>query len=229
MADDLIHEVEESLKQEKMEKLWKEYGGYLIAAIIMAVLLTAIITGWRSWNSKINARQTSAIIEALAEENQINELNIITAGLRPGQRAVSHLTSAGLLLRDNQKEEALEHYKIAAHDKNIQPVFRDLAQLMVVRLEWSMKNSDTKPQEMLAMLKPLWQNKDNPWQSHAHMQAAIILAHADADYKTAREHLNMVISATDIPASLIERARALDQVYAFKMTKQDMIKGEPEG
>ncbi len=216
MADDLIHEVEESLKQERLERLWKDYGSYLIAAIILTILLTALVTGWRGWNSKVNISQTSSVIEALEQEDQVSELEKIMTGLRPGHRAISHLTAAGLLLRDDKKEEALKHYKGAANNKDLAPVFRDLAQLMAVRLEWSMEESETGPQTLLAMLKPLWEDQSSPWQWHARMQAAIIEAHANTDYTAAHDHLSAVMTAQNIPSSLIERARALDQVYALK-------------
>lgn len=217
MTNDLIHEVEESIKQERLEKFWKEYGSYLIAAAILAVLLTALFTGWRSWNQKVNISQTTALIEALDQENKPAALEQITGTLRPNHRAIARLTAAGLLLRDGKQEEALASYKAAAEDRDIQPVFQDLARLMAVRLEWGMQKPDANPQTLLAALQPIWEDNGSPWRWHAHEQAAVILAHAQKDYVNARAHLAKIIEAKDILPSLQERARALDHVYVQKI------------
>ncbi len=238
MADDLIHEIEESIHQERLEKLWKEYGSYLIAAIVLVVLATALVSGWRSWNSKVNTSQTTAMIEALEKEDKVAALDQIIQGLRPSQRAIAHLTAAGLLLRDGEQEAALEHYTKTASNKDIKPVFRDLAQLMAVRLEWGMDSGEAQssPQVLLARLKPVWSDKKSPWRHHAHLQAAMILAHANGDYNGAREHLTLITTAEGVPQSLAERARSLAHVYALKMDESasaeipaETAQEEPEG
>ena len=38
MSNDLIQEVEDSLRQERTAQLWKEYGPYLVAGIILVPL-----------------------------------------------------------------------------------------------------------------------------------------------------------------------------------------------
>ena len=43
---DIFREVEEDVRRERFEKLWKAYGNYAIAAL---VLLFAGIGGWQFW------------------------------------------------------------------------------------------------------------------------------------------------------------------------------------
>ena len=43
---DIFREVEEDVRRERFEKLWKAYGNYAIAAL---VLLFAGIAGWQVW------------------------------------------------------------------------------------------------------------------------------------------------------------------------------------
>ncbi|MCB9990504.1 MAG: hypothetical protein H6867_03870 [Rhodospirillales bacterium] len=227
MADDLIHEIEESIKQEKLEKFWKEYGPYLIAAIVLAVLFTALVSGWRGWNDKINASQTSAVIQALAEEDQVAAIDKIAAELRPNQRAVAQLTTAGLLARDEKMEQALAHYNAAATDKDIKPVFRDLALLMAARTEWAMNAPEMDAQSILTKIKPLWESDKSPWRWHAHMLAAVIEAHANENYAAARDHLAVITTAQGLPRSIQDRARALDHVYTMKMPETETPKTTP--
>lgn len=236
MSNILIHEVEESLKRERLETLWKEYGGYLIAGVVLAVLVTALVTGWRGWNEKINMAQTTSLMDALEKEDQAAALEGLMQDLRPGHKAVARLSEAGLLLRDGKKDEALAQYIFVADDKAIDPVFRDLARLMAVRVEWAdgAAAQDSAP-SLLGALEPILKDKNSPWQWHAHVQAALILAHGSKDYEGARKHLAAVIGAEKkVPPSLMERAKALDHVYALKAAgaKGDAgnkTKEEPEG
>lgn len=235
MADDLILEIEETIKQEKLEKFWKEYGSYIIATIVLIVLCTALLTGWRSWNEKVNTSQTAALISALDSKNPAGELENMVYTLRPNQRAIAQLTTAGILLHDNKLNEALGHYQALAHDSEIDTLYRDLGTLMAVRLSLQMEDNTTSPNDMLAQLKPLWENPKSPWRWHAHEQAALILAHLKNDYAGAREHLGAIMAAQKIPASLQDRARSLNHVYELKLSQsQDKAaakkdKEEPEG
>ena len=83
--NELIHEVEESLKQDRLQELWKKYSGYLIAGIITIVLVTALSTGWNSWNASINISNTNLLLEALEQENKPAAIADVMQNFRPGQ------------------------------------------------------------------------------------------------------------------------------------------------
>ena len=44
---DIFAEVDEELKQERLEKLWKEYGGIFISCIAAIILGTAANSGYK--------------------------------------------------------------------------------------------------------------------------------------------------------------------------------------
>lgn len=227
MADDIILEIEESIRQERIEKLWKEYGSYILAAAFLAVILTAGLTGWRGWNEKANIRQTDSLLAALERDDKAAELAKIAEDLRPGQRAIAHMTAAGLLLEEGKKEEALSHYNALASDADAPSVFRDLATLMAVRLSWDMSDGKTGADMLLKMLAPLWDDAANPWQYEARLQAALILAQGAQNYEAARKHLAVILAAPDLPRTLTERARALDHLYEMDM--KNAASEEPKG
>ena len=237
MTNELINEVEESLRKEQLENAWKEYGPWLIAGAICAVLLTAGVTGFRSWNERVNSKHTTVLMQALDAKDVPAELAKISGDLGAGQKAIARLTAAGALLREKKDSEALEYYKAAADDRGMPGMWRDLARVMAIRLEWSMPDVKDKTQEYLAQLKPIWSKTGNPWGAHAHLQAALIHAHDLTDYNQARTHLAAIMENENVPPSLLERARALDHVYALKSKdgaanaekSADKPKEEPEG
>ncbi len=214
--NELIHEIEESLKQDRLNALWKEYGPYIIGGAILAVVLTGIMSGWRAWNHSVNTRQTAVLVQALSEEDIPAALNKATGPLRPGARAVAWLTEGGVLLGKGKKEEALAVYTKAADDKALPALYGGLARLLSVRLEWSLEKKDADPEALITRLKPLLKDKGSAWHWHALVQAALIAAHDLNDYARAHEYLDAVRSGAGVPPSLLERAKALDLVYALK-------------
>lgn len=231
--DTLLTELEEDLRQERLHALWKEYGAYIIAGVVLAVLLTGFISGWRSWNEKTGAAQTALIMEALDSNDIPAALDKAAAQLRGGPRAVAWLVEAGALVQTSKEEEALAVYKKAGADGGLPGIYRDLAVLLGVRLEWSLAGADTDAKALMATLKPLLDSPGNPWHFHARIQAALIAAHDMKDYALAQQYIAPVIAADDIPESLRERARALGQIYRIKLSAASVNapaeKDKPEG
>ena len=72
---DIFREVDEELKQERYEKLWREYRWYIIGA---AVAVVAAVAGWQAWNAyQTNQRhaegQRFAAAAALLLDGKSNE------------------------------------------------------------------------------------------------------------------------------------------------------------
>ena len=219
MASDqnLILEIDEALKREKTEKFLKEYGPYILAGAVLAVIFTGLISGYRSWENKISAQQTSQLMQAMTSEDQVKALEELAPSLRPGPRAIALMTAASNLMTQDKTTEAQAIFKKASADKALPAVYRDLATLNDVRLSSGAKDADGKA--LLAQLQPLM-GKGNPWRLHAHIEAALINANLLNDYATARTLLAPVVGAAeaDAPPSLITRARALDQVFGQKVS-----------
>jgi hypothetical protein len=226
--NELIHEVEESLRQERLQAMWREYGPYIIGGAILAVLFTALSAGWRSHEYRINTAQTAAVIEAVTSPEPAAALGKITPTLRPGPRALAYLTEAGTLLQSDKNNEALAVYDRAAADKTVPEPFHSLAVLLEVRLAWSMKGKiDAQTlwplkgrdrieiaKTLLGQLQPLIANEKNPWHDYARIQAALITAHDLNDYSAARALLAPVKKESAGDSDLAKRASVLDQVYA---------------
>lgn len=221
MSNDLIHEVEESLKQERMEKLWKEYGSYVIAACVLAVLFTAAISGWRTYNVKANTADTAAVLYALDQENKAQAVSTMleTEDLRGGQEAVARLTAAGLLIREDKPAEALTHYRAVAANGDVPEMFRELARYLAVRTAWTLDSDGDKAQVLLDELSPVIANEGSSWKYHARVLAAMINAADLQNYQAARDMLVPVREEKNLPLSLIQTARALDQVYQEQLRK----------
>lgn len=211
---DLLQDIDEALKREKAEKFWRENSPYILGGAVALVIMTGAITAWQSWRNNVNEERTAAIVTALdAKEN--NAALLIDAGktLKGPHKAIAELQAAGLLVKDGKNDEALKQYQAVAADSSASALWRDLATLMSVRLEWTPEVDEAKANTLYSQIKPLL-SRNNPWHLHAALQAALIAGDSLKDYKAALSHLGEITNDETAPPALKERAKALNHVYA---------------
>lgn len=223
MTDGLIQEVDDSLREERIQRFWRENGSYIIAGCLLAILVTALISGYRNWNDKIHAHDTALVLNAIDADNMVQELGSVAPIVRPGTRVVALMTAAGKLFQEGQVAEAKAQFDILATDEGVSPIFRDLAQLQSARLGTQLLEGteagalDVKANDLLDKLLPLWQKVDSPWRFHARYQAGLIAGAYLKDYDLAHEHLSAVQGDDNLIDSLKQRAAVLDHVYLLDL------------
>lgn len=131
---DIFHEIEEDIRKERMERLWKRYGPYAIA---VAVLIVLGVAGWRGWEwySAQRAREAGASFEQalqLAREGRSAEaetaLRDLAANGPAGYAALARFRAATELAATD-KAAALGRFDEIAADISISSGLRDLARI----------------------------------------------------------------------------------------------------
>ncbi len=214
--NDLIQDVENAMRQERTEQMWREYGPYILGGALLAVILTAGISGYRAWDDSVNRGNTGQLLQAMESKDEVAALRAAEGGLRPGQKMLARFTVAGALLKDGKNDEALKEYQGIAADTALPAMYRDLGLWLSVRLDWSLHHDKTKAKALADALQPLIAENANPWNSHARIEAAQITARGLGDYKKARDLLAPVMADQTLPDSERQRAEALDHVYALQ-------------
>lgn len=215
---DLLAEVDEMMRQERLEKLWKEHGGMLIGFVVAVILMTAAISGYRSWTTHVKTEQTSRLMTLMESSDFPENISAEEIQLRGGLKGMALITAGGAYVSDGKTDEALKVYQAAAEDKSISEEIRQLAVLMAVRLQSG--NQDYDAQSLLDLLKPVVNDDASPWQNHARLETASLLANREQNYAEAREFLNLIMEQQNIPETLYNSARALDHVYTLKAKTQ---------
>jgi len=213
---DLLAEVDEAMRQERMEKFWHENKTYIIAFIALTILSTAAMSGYRSWDAKTKIKQTEEVIAL--QESADYPSNIIDAELkvRPSLRGITLLSAAGRFMEQDKPEEAAKLYARLAADTKIPAEFQDLGVLMDVRLK--MDNDSAQNAELLAALQPVLKSK-SAWKPHAQIDAALL--EATQNPQKSLELLNAVSDTEGLPPSLYERAQKLHHVIAGNIPETD--------
>jgi hypothetical protein len=219
--DGLLREIEEELRRERLEKIWKEYGTYIFAAAAVIVLG---VLGYKFWEThRLNAAQDSGqrYEEALLLANDKKdgsaekEFEKIVADGAGGYRALAQLQLAGAQGRQGKKAEALATYEALASDDGADPMLRDFARLQAAGLHIG----EADFTEIENRLTPLMAD-DSPWRYSA--RELLGLAAFKAGKPTeARTILTPLFVDQSTPQSITERAQiVMAEIAAGEIAKK---------
>ena len=206
---DFIREIEEDIRRERLEKLWKRYGVYLIAAGVLIVALAAGWTGWQRYRSHQIA-QDSVLYAAAASLAQAGKPAAAAAAFAKiaadgdgGYRVLAGLRAAGAYLAAGDRKAAIAAYDRLAQDSSVEARYRDLARYLSV-----LNRADSaKPKALEAELRPLLQ-KDDPWRFSARELMAVLELKA-GDKKAAARDFGALANDLQAPVGLRERAAGM--------------------
>ncbi|BAE50146.1 tetratricopeptide repeat protein [Paramagnetospirillum magneticum] len=139
-TDLLIKEVDEDLRQEELNRLWKKHGGLFAAAALALVLAVAGWQGWQGWEAKqrqaASARysETAALIEQGKKDEAVEVLNKLSAEGPKGYRLLADLRKADMAQQAGDFTGAAALYGKIAADTSVDKVYRDMSTIRAAYL-----------------------------------------------------------------------------------------------
>lgn len=206
-----LAEVDEALKQERMARFWNSYGGFVLGTVLLVIIGTAALSGYRLWDNGVKTAQTEKLLNALSAEDHASELTALAKDLRPGLKTLALWQAAGEWVKKNDSPKAMELYVQIRNDASSPPDFRQLAALQISRL-----TAQADPEKGLPLLEKVANDEKNPWSDIARLEVAVLQAHHRKNFKLAREHLATLLKTESLPQSLERKARSLDMLYALQ-------------
>jgi hypothetical protein len=171
---DIFHEVEEEVRRERWEKLWKEYGDYIIAAAAFIVIAAAAWQLWRFYEQREQLRSSSEYLAAqqLLDSGQApaaaEAFGKLAASAPHGYAAISRLQEAGALLTAGRTPDAVKLYMEIANGDD--PILANVAR---IRAAWALAETASRA-DLEKLLAPLT-DPSNAWNP----MAREILAYSD--------------------------------------------------
>lgn len=138
--DTLMREVDEELRREQLQKLWEQYGTYMIGA---AVALLVGVGGYKWWEARRNAaaeragQQFEQALDMSGAGNTVDAQNIlktIGSGSGSGYPVLAQLALAGQAAKAGNTDAAISGFDAAAAKAGDQ-LIKDYARLQTVALK----------------------------------------------------------------------------------------------
>ena len=214
---DIFQEVEEDVRRERYEKLWKQYGNYIIA---LAVLIVAGVAAFQAWQRyDLSKRQTVSdqfqqASQLVASGNYVQaetEFDRIAKTAPTGYSNLAKLRLAGIYLAEGKRDQSVTLLRELTTLSD--PILSSAAR---VRLAWTLADASPRA-EIATLLQPLMAN-NNPWR----FAASEVIAYVDLKDGARNQAISeyqQIAQDTAAPATLRQRAGGI----------AEFLKANPQG
>lgn len=133
---DIFREVDEELKQDRYEKLWRQYGKFVIAG---AVVVVAAVAGWKAWESHQTSQRHAegkkfATAAALMQDGKAADASAafsqLAAEAGSGYGILARFYQASIVAKGGDAAGAIGIYDSIAEDSSAPDSMRELATVL---------------------------------------------------------------------------------------------------
>lgn len=203
---DIFREVEEEVRRERLEKIWKDYGDYIIAGVAVIVIAVAGFEFWQRYEANKEAEASAEYNAALQLADQdpaaaIKKFEDLSQHAPSGYATLAKFLEADILVITGDHDKALSIYQsLGASDEGL------ISNAARLRAAWSI--ADFAPRATIEKLVGPLNTKDSAWR----FLGSEVLAYAD--FRTgaldrAEREYSALANDSAAPNTVRERARSM--------------------
>lgn len=210
---DIFREIDEEMRQENLQRIWKKYNVLIVAAVAAILIGTAGYVGWQHYSASQRAAEAERFAAALAVAGQenadqaIRDFAAVAGEAKYGYAALARLEQAGLMAEAGDLPGAIDAYDALAADSAAAQPFRDLA---IVLGAYRRLQADDAPGAVTS-LSGLAAGS-SPWR-HLAREITALAAEKQGNRAEARRLLRQLVDDTEAPSGV--RARAAEMLQAL--------------
>jgi len=204
-----LREVDDELRREQIQSMWKRYGRYMLGAVLLALAAFAAFLFWRAHSQQQAEKRGEDMSAAIADiqagrkTEAGQKLDALIADGGTGYAVTALFAKAALAAGKGDSKTAAGIYAGVAADESVAQPFRDVALIRQTLTEYD----SLKPQQVIDRLKPLTQ-PDNGFFGTAGELTAMALLQLNRPAEAGRL-LAAVAQDKNSPATLRARAERL--------------------
>jgi hypothetical protein len=210
LVDDIIREIEDDLRSDKLKRLWRRYHVVVYGAAVLLVLAVAGYQVWQHLEATRRAAESARYAQAmaLAERGDVAGAGQAFAALgrdagAGGYGTLARLYDADLRARQGDIDGALQGYDAVAADSGVERRLRDLALLLGAQFRVDRDDVASLTQRLQPLLA-----EDNTWRFSARELIAVAALRA-GDLAAARTDLARLSDDAAAPPGIRARAAEL--------------------
>jgi len=205
-SETFIREVDENPRRDQARDFARNYGPWLIGAMILLLVAIGGYLFWQDRQKKQAAAQSEELSKIILDIGDGNiagapaRLDAMAATGDDAYRASALLTRAALAVQQRDLKLAAAKYREIAADDGLPQPYRDLATIRGTAIEYD----SLKPEEVVARLQPL-AKPGNPWFGSAGEMTGMSLAKQNRNSE-AGQLFAKIAADKSVPDSIRSRA-----------------------
>jgi len=215
--DALLREIDDELKQENLQQIWKKYGTLIVAGSVALVAGIAGFKGWQAYDLNQRTAQgerfaaAQKLIGAGKNEDALGAFGAISKDSTAGYAMLARFQLAALAATDGDMTGAIDGYRVIADDTALSTIYRELAVIQGALVELDSKAGAGPLTERAAGLV----DGNSPWRFSA-KEITALAALKNGDKKTARMRYDELAKEAAAPQGLRSRAGEMLKILPGK-------------
>jgi hypothetical protein len=214
---DIFAEIDSALQRDRLEGLWRSYGGLVIVGVFGLILATAVNSGWQAWQRHDDTKKTAAILTVRQDKDPLAALLSLSEKTDHQHRRSILMNAASLAVKAGKIPQAIDLYDgIFKDSKNARDQILPYLYAARLRHASGALNEKNAP-EIVTQLMNFGNNPDLTLRWQCLYQASLILLDVQKDPVKAKALLTQITEAgkdTAMP-SLRQKAQALIEVIHY--------------
>ncbi len=207
---DIIDEINEELKQERMKALFAKYGKIIIAFAAAVVAVVVAVQGYGVYQDSVRTKAANAYFDALGEDEIGAALQNAEGDLAGGYEMLAQFVTAAELVSIDDKAAAYDIYVAIAQDSAVADIYRDFATMLAV----TNAPSESATDDLMALVAPIAESAGATQGLALELMADLSLRKGDV--AGAKGYLEKINQLQDVPNGLRQRAATLSLVLDSK-------------
>lgn len=214
--ESLFREVDEEVRRDEIENIWKKYGSWIVALCLGVILAVGGLKGWQYWQKQQAEAGGVAYFNAvqLANDGKTEDAGKAFSDLKnshAGYAVFGSFKQAAAMAKAGDKKAAVAAYDKLAADSTVQETLKNLAQIKAAYLL-----ADTASVADIQGRVAGFDNAASPWRSSARELVAFA-AFRGGDYALADRKLNEILADFQSTSGAKQRARIFLSVVEPKL------------
>ena len=214
--ESLFREVDEEIRRDEIENIWKKYGSWILALCLGVILAVGGLKGWQYWQTQQAQAGGAAYFSAvkLAEEGKAGQAEKAFASLadkHAGFAVFGQFKLAAAKAMAGNRQEAVATYDTIAARNDVPMALKNLAKIKAAYLL-----ADSADVKEIEKRVAGFDDDKNPWRSSARELMAFAAFRA-GDYVLADRKLNQILGDLQSTTGAKQRARIFLSVLAPKL------------
>lgn len=213
---DILDEVEEDIRHERIIKAARRYGGFLVLAAILVLIAVGVQEAWQSHRAHVAQRdateylaltqavdQSGTTVTSAVAQATAGKLVAFAGGASETYKTLARMRAAALYADAGDVAKAATLWTQVAADEAAPRLIRDTANLLWAQHELATANSN----DVLARLQ-IMTEQNNPYHGLARELQAMVYLH-EGNIQMARSFFKQVQDDPTVPSGTRSRAAAM--------------------
>jgi len=207
---DIIDEINEELKQERMQAVFAKYGKIIIGFAAAVVAIVVAIQGYGMYQDSVRAKAANAYFDALGQDEIGSALADASGDLAGGYQMLAQFVTAAEQVALGDKAAAYDNYLALSKDSSLNEIYRNFAAMLAV----TNAPDDITSDVLIALIAPIAEAAGPAQGLGLELMADVALR--DGDVAAAKGYIEKINQLQDVPNGLRQRAATLSLVLENK-------------